>query len=282
MYVPVSKSDSLLCKSLLQEVLNRLLEYSANWQLDIAHQKCKVIHFGSKNFQFDYSIDNNLVSCVPYFKDLGIFYNQDLKFSHHCQHLVKKAYKIINILFKVFIVLNLDEYLTAYKSYVLPVLDYCSPVWSPFRLNDIDVIERTQRYFTRRMFSKFHIGEMNYLRRLEFLKLESLELRRLKSDLTYMYKIVHHDIDLIRSDFFTFSQSVTRGHLLKVCIDHSRIDLFKYNYFQRVKKVWNYLPSLVNDVPLLFAKNSKVFRKRLNLVDLSTFLKFDRNLDLDR
>jgi hypothetical protein len=33
----------------------------------------------------------------------------------------------------------------------LPILDFCSSVWSPHKLTDIDRLEDVQRYFTKRL-----------------------------------------------------------------------------------------------------------------------------------
>ena len=65
----------------------------------------------------------------------------------------------------------------AYKVYVRPILEYCSPVWSPYLLHEVDEIERVQRYFTRRLQG---LKSFSYTDRLFLLDLESLELRRLK------------------------------------------------------------------------------------------------------
>ena len=38
--------------------------------------------------------------------------------------------------------------LIAYKSYILPILEYSSAVWSPHLIKNIDNIESVQRNFT--------------------------------------------------------------------------------------------------------------------------------------
>ena len=76
----------------------------------------------------------------------------------------------------------------AYKTYVLPILDYCSVVWSPHEITDIKRIESVQRMFTKRLAG---YSELSYSDRLVKAGLCSLELRRLLSDLIYCYKIVH-------------------------------------------------------------------------------------------
>ena len=46
----------------------------------------------------------------------------------------------------------------AYKIYIIPLLEYCSPLWSPFKLFDIDRIESIQRKFTEgdAVYKNFH------------------------------------------------------------------------------------------------------------------------------
>ena len=64
---------------------------------------------------------------------------------------------------------------------------------------DIELIEKVQRRFTKRLPGLKH---MSHNERLHFLGLSSLELRRLHLDLIYCYKIVFGVVDLNFSDFF--------------------------------------------------------------------------------
>ena len=58
---------------------------------------------------------------------------------------------------------------------------------SPSTLRDIDEIESVQRKFTKRLPG---LHNFSYTDRLERLQLQSLELRRLVTDLIWCYKIV--------------------------------------------------------------------------------------------
>ena len=104
-----------------------------------------------------------------------------------------------------------DSYQSLYYcTYVGPLLEYCSYLWSPYQNYLIDKIECVQRYFSRRV---LFLTKPPYLTRLEILKLETLEMRRIKFDLKLCYKIINGLRDLNFDEFFMFtSSSVTRGH----------------------------------------------------------------------
>ena len=68
-----------------------------------------------------------------------------------------------------------------------------------YLLHEVDEIERVQGNFTRRLQG---LKSFSYTDRLFFLHLESLELRRLKADLTMYYKLLHNLVDISVNDFF--------------------------------------------------------------------------------
>ena len=152
-----------------------------------------------------------------------------------------------------------------FKVYILPLLDYCSPIWSPFRLNDIDRIEKVQRAFTKKLYG---LCLLSYPERLRECKLPSLELRRLWSDLMLCFKI-HTFIDLNFDDFFELESSMynTRGHIYKLRIPKVNNCIRKNFFSVRVLPVWNYLPSDV-----VTATSISVFKTKIESIDLGKFL----------
>ena len=130
----------------------------------------------------------------------------------------------------------------AYKTYILPLLDYCSPVWSPNKLSDIDSIESVQRSFTKRLDG---MEGHSYSERLLLCDLPSLELRRLKADLVLCFSIVHNLISLNFDDFFQLYNGghSTRGHSLKLKIPNVRSNVRKHFFAVRIVPVWNSLPN---------------------------------------
>ena len=76
---------------------------------------------------------------------------------------------------------------------VRPQVEYATQVWSPHMKGDSDKIERLQRRATKLV---PHLHNKTYEERLRFLKLPTLEFRRLRADLIFLYKHTHNFIKL--------------------------------------------------------------------------------------
>ena len=100
--------------------------------------------------------------------------------------------------------------LHAYTTYVRPLLEYNTVIWSPSLKCDVTAVEKVQRRFTKHLPG---FRNLNYAERRSKLNLTTLELRRLHNDLVMCYKIMFNIIRLEFSNFFTFNTySSTRGH----------------------------------------------------------------------
>jgi hypothetical protein len=218
-----------------------------------------------KHAGHNYLICNKFISPSVSIRDLGVTYNSKLNFLEYIDDIVKKAFQRTNLLFRSFISGNVSILTRAFLTYVRPLVEYCSYIWSPHQIAYIDKIERIQRYFTRRALNR--IG-LPYTERLLLLNLESLEVRRIKSDLKMCYKIVNGLCDLEVTKFFSFApiSSVTRGHnkkLIKpVCHTNGQLNFFS----NRVVNYWNSLPLDIVD-----AKTIGSFSGKLRSLDLTRF-----------
>jgi len=63
--------QSDLDKNSLQEDLQRLFDWAKEWQMEFNIDKCKVMHIGNSNNNFQYFMDNNELAIVQEEKDLG-------------------------------------------------------------------------------------------------------------------------------------------------------------------------------------------------------------------
>ena len=119
------------------------------------------------------------ISC----KDLGVHASKDLSYSKLCgiislnAHFRKhfqQSFSCKYVDFSVFI----------FCSYIRPLVEYNSVMWSPHLLCNIDRIEKVQRKFIK---SLQDLHNMSYPGKLECPKLENLELRRTKADLIFVH-----------------------------------------------------------------------------------------------
>ena len=74
--------------------------------------------------------------------------------------------------------------LTLLKSLVIPQLEYCCQLWNPWKAKDIQAIEAIQRTFTYKITEVQHL---NYWERLHELKLYSLQRRRERYIIIYIF-----------------------------------------------------------------------------------------------
>ena len=99
-----------------------------------------------------------------------------------------------------------DKYIIfrAFTTYVRSLVEYCCSVWSPYQCKIIDKLESIQRNFTKKLFGLEHLTHIDGLR---VLNADTLEIRRLKADLLFYYKISHKLVDL---EEVVFSFIITR------------------------------------------------------------------------
>ena len=121
-------------------------------------------------------------------KDLGVILQSDASFSTHIQRMVGSARNQASWILRTFDSRGPEIMLILYRSLVLPHLEYCSVLWSPSSVGDIQALEGVQRTFTSKITSVAH---MNYWQRISALKLYSLERRRERYCILYVYKAIH-------------------------------------------------------------------------------------------
>ena len=262
LYTVIKKSDDV---EEFRWCLTRLVEWSHVWQLSISSKKCNVMCCGSVMEGSSVLIDGSAVSVTKCVRDLGVLVDCDLKFTEHISSVTSRGHSRANLILKCFASRDHGTLLRSFTTYVRPLLEYASPVWSPSTKGAISKIESVQRRFTKRMPG---LSSYSYEARLALLKLESLETRRIKADLVYVYKIVFHLVDIDPDNFFsvTGNNSTTRGHAYKLYINYCRLNTRKYFFCNRVANVWNALEASPADF-----KTLQTFKQFLKTTDILTY-----------
>ena len=202
---------SLICTHSKEQVKSHMRD----WQLPIAYSKCCVFNIGSKTpHHTPCTVDTENIPSVEEVIDLGITLHKSLKFSSHVSVICCRAHRRANLIHKCFYSKDVSSLLSAFTTYVRPILEYCCVVWNSLLVKDINALEAVQRRFTKRIPG---MKNLTYYQRLRALGIESLELRRLRADLLFTYKLVFGLLDVNVSEFFTtqFSNK-RRGHRYKL------------------------------------------------------------------
>ena len=239
---------------LLQSDLNKIVNWSNKWQMEFNFDKCKVIHFGSRNNEHNYTMNNSVLKVVDEEIDLGITVTKNLKFSKQCAKSVKKANKVLGYIARNFEHKSKNIVIPLYKALVRPHLEYAVQFWCPFLRKDIDKIERVQRRATKLI---PEIRGKSYEQRLKVLRLHSLETRRLRGKLIEVFKILNklENIDykkLFRYDY----NNITRSNGHKLCYKRFRTNVAKNLFTYDIIEKWNNLPhEVVNSDDINSFKN---------------------------
>jgi hypothetical protein len=274
--------DTKLCRGVAteQEVevmrddLQKLFQWSLDWQMLFNTDKCTVLHMGHHNDEASYKMGTNEIKISPHEKDLGVIVDKSGKASEQCILAVKKANGILGMIKRNIKFKSKKVIVKLYKSLVRPRLEYCVQAWSPHLRKDIDMIERVQRRATRliegwatRLIEAgnktYRVVDVSYEDRLEQTGLISLEKRRVRGDLIQVFKIMKGFDKLdYRTLFEVSTMKKTRGHSLKLVKKGSNGELRRQFFSQRVINSWNGLSQYVID-----AESVNCFKNRLDKFD---------------
>lgn len=249
-----------------------LTEWSKTWQLDLSlSSKCFALYLGYSNPHTPYSVDNIIIESMDNCRDLGVIIDSGLSFSKHCDLIASKAMQRIKLIFRIFRSKHRKNLIRAYLTYIRPLLEYATCVWSPRYKRDIATVEKVQAYFTRRLYGyvtwEQHPG---YPSRLASSNLESLELRRLRIDLEMVYKMMCGTVDLKLDEFFTKKTDSLynlRGHDRQFYPEVGGLEIRRHFFSNRIVSIWNDLPYEVVHASSLYN-----FKKSLLNVNLTQYL----------
>lgn len=234
-------------QNVLQQDLFALCDWSDKWLLRFNVLKCKYIQYGIVSFLFEYQmrdIQGNITSLMKDAKekDLGVIFQENLKFDQHISNAVGRANKILGLIKRSFIYINSDLFLKLYKTLVRPIIDYGNVIWYPFTKKDKKLVENVQRRATRLV---PELNGLGYTERLTRLKLFSMDYRRKRGDMIQLFKILKGFEDISVESMFTFSTTCTRGHHFKLYKPNCYKSFRQHSFAVRVISPWNSLSSSV-------------------------------------
>ena len=129
-----------------------------------------------------------------------------------------------------------------FVSIVRPTLEYSNSVWGPPFILDQRKIEKVQRRATRLLPT---LVDKSYSERLSLLQLPSLAHRRLRGNLILLYKILNNYFSSDFHNFFSYTNTITRGQQFKLFKSFSRLKCRSDYFLNRILNDWNGLPDYV-------------------------------------
>ena len=87
----------------LQHSIDKLVEWSNLWQLQINMNKCQVLSIHTKlniNISSNYSLNGFVLSSAALANDLGVYVDSNLTFKHHIATIITKAHQRAGVFFE--------------------------------------------------------------------------------------------------------------------------------------------------------------------------------------
>jgi len=205
-----------------------------------------------------YFVSNTQLIEAPSLRLLGVQVSADLSWNEHVSNVTKKCNRLIGFLRTVVGKQSPTILLTLYRSLVLPVIDFCSPVWFVHRKNHIDSLELIQRRATRFILGQRR-GDQSYGERLQQLKIMDLSNRR-------KYLLICFACNcILNSDEFCFSNwTVNIRHSEDLLFNNHitpKTESCKHTIRVKFPSLWAALPISVREKFLL--NNMKSFKYHL-------------------
>lgn len=230
----------------LQEDLDSMSNWSVDWKLQFKASKCVLLRFCNRStpIHASYSVNDKEIAVQDSYKDLGVMFSSDLTFSVHYDLIVKRAYRVLGLLRRTFSFRTcVREKLLLYVSLVRSQMIYCSPIWRPYLVKDIVILERVQRRATKYILNDYRSNYRTRLMALNLLPLMYIfELR----DIMFCVKSLKSPSrDFNIKDFVTFSSGSTRSSAaMKMLHTHCSTNSARHFYFFRLPRLWNKLPPI--------------------------------------
>jgi ribonuclease P/MRP protein subunit RPP40 len=194
--------------SALQRDLEVVYQWAEDNNMSFNNLKFEILRFGLdstlKTTTSYTSPSGNIIDTKEHVRDLGVTMSSDGTFSEHIKKICQSARNMCSWILRSFSDRSHDLMLTTWKTLVLPILDYCSQLWCPQKKGDIQMVEDVQKAFTRKI--PAHKGQ-DYWERLRTLQLYSLERRRERYRIIYVWKMLENMVPN-----FTTEQSRIRSY----------------------------------------------------------------------
>ena len=183
-------------------------------------------------------------------------------YDHHVFRSVHKAYGTTYMILRGLCFRNPTIMRLIFTTYIRPIAEFASLLWTPTSVRSCDRFERVQRAFTKQVAGFYHLP---YDRRLQLLNLDTMTIRLKKYKLCTMFKIIHRLIDVPLSDInLSLAVTHTRSNGIRLVLPAPRTNHMLHSYSYSTGKMWNSRPRTV-----VVAHSISLFKHRLARIDIA-------------
>jgi len=185
---------------LLQSDLEKIYQWANSNNLCFNSSKFERICYTSNNPIPEYSYtteDGSEIKKTAHLRDLGVIMSDSATFAEHIYTIAASGRNQLGWILRTFQSRDKSLLLTLWKSLVVPILEYCCQVWSPWQLGEIQALEAIQRTCTAKI---AEVSHLDYWERLKYLNLYSLERRRERYIIIYIWKIINKLVPNLSTD----------------------------------------------------------------------------------
>ena len=174
----------------VNQVLSRLSEwFDANYLL-ISNAKTQAFSICPCMYDFDLTFNGSDVNKLPSVRILRFELDSMLNFIEHISSQLKMAYAKTGVLRRIRRFVSMDVMLALYKPFILPHLEYCSPLLFGVGKVQANKIEDANHYILRTLTG--HGKSLFYQELLNICKLDTLECRKKQPSLIVLFKCIRN------------------------------------------------------------------------------------------
>ena len=263
----------------LQDDLNSILRWAKRNNMQLHEQKFELlVHRANPvnsleslpftSHLYNYQVSKEvLLSPTNDLKDLGVRISADLSWKSQISSVVSKGRSMAAWVLSVFRSREPEVMMTLYMTYVRSHLEYCSILWHPQTIEDIEAIEGVQRSFTSKIEG---LSGKTYWERLEALNLMSLQRRRERYIIIMMWKIINGFVPNDMRIVFRLNERQGLKAVLppipRECRNRVKTQ-YDSSFAYLGPKLWNLLPKTINLIDTLHNFKGELTKFVLSLPD---------------
>lgn len=251
--------------------LNAISTYAEQNNLKLNPNKCSCILFASNSIRHEIKTNLNLrinsqpLEIVDQVKNLGLIFDNELRFKQHVSKMVKKCYISLKLLYSNINILNFKFRKKLCESLVLPLLNYCIVIYFPcldkLTQNRLQKIQNSCCRFIYRLKKYDHVSSK--INQLGWLKLKNIFTHHLA---VFVHNILQTNSPPYLRDKFVFRHNIYGNNLRyanKLSLPKYHLTMFRRSFTYNAVTTYNNLADNIKSLPL------KNFRKKVKLHLLS-------------